>query len=459
MSIPASASDPVEVSPTIHREYRAREPWVIVASWYLIAAPCSILLPPISVGPGVNPIRVLMVILGLMLLRQLLVDPSALNLRRVRVSLLIGCLLLFSVLIHGAGGLVSNLMAAYNYFSFWVLLTLLLAKKRIPPFSYWIKVIGASAAVALTASVLIHLGLLSAPKYRQDASDLFDADRTGAIVDSSAGIWALVAAGHVLTGTWTGRLWKQTLYIIIGTTLVLLGGYRMYLFCAALVLFLFLLIPRLHAVRGMLFLAIPATAIALVTIAALWPDVLTLPALRRMSDLSRARLEDASADLHTQEIQQELAIIERAPFAGEGWNVAADYEVGSSSTGYLPLHGHCLYTALPARIGLPLAAFMLLALLSVAARALYRLATERDRNIFNQRAVCLIAILVFLIASATQNLPGMTSSYAPIAIFICYLVRRDIDISSPRIANPPPILTDNNTQRSLSDRTKTGPLD
>ena len=396
------------------------------SSLYIILAPLSVFLPSISIGINVNPIQILMVMLFcILVLRIFLVEKRVFMKKSVVVCILCASLLAFSVLFHAEEITFEYLRLIFNFFAFFVLLLFFLIEKNIPPFYYWVKVISISAVIALTFSLGTYLGYISSPSYRINIENLFyEGRRTASVVDSAIGLWLCVVAAYVVPGSPLRSLILQFFLLSVSTLLILLGGFTMMLICEAILLLAILMFDRLQSSHSRIVFYAFTFLFILLAISSTATFLAEIPGIERLSiRFQQINDENKSLFFRSLERQQEIEIIKNAPLFGEGWDLLKKYSIGSNDIGYLPLYGHCIYTALPARIGLLISLVLFASILNVMLRGSKVVLRKNICRETNEIFVSLLGIFVFLVASFTQNLAMTSMSFPVISIFIAYIMR------------------------------------
>lgn len=134
----------------------------------------------------------------------------------------------------------------------------------------------------------------------------------------------------------------------------------------------------------------------------------------RMSTLDYSDIDsDESTYFRDLERGYEVMLIHEAPIFGQGWGLSARHKVGSETLGYMGIYGHNMYTALPARVGMPLAIIVILMLVGIVLRILNRYKREKDKSKKNDYMIALEVMLAIIMLSFTSA--GLSNNNIAIA--------------------------------------------
>lgn len=403
-------------SQSIHKRYF----WPYIAALYILLSPISIFMPPINIYAfNINMVRILIFIL-LVKFTFLIFSPKSeikysIILPKNNVPLLFILIYIGGLVLHFQNDLLLEIRDSYNLFSFCIFLILLhYGNDKKFQFEFWSKVQILSCSLAFTIYLLLKTGLISIPTYRENVLNLFELSRASSIIDGTIGIWGLLSVVYINSSI--NKIKHKELYSIIGIIssigIVMVTQFRIMFVLYVLIIILWF---SLSALKQSKFISITFLILLPIFIAINLADLSKLPIFARFSNLITEESNiNSSWQWHKEEREMEVSLIKMKPLAGYGWTVTDKFSIGNNTIGYLMLYGHCIYTALAVRIGLPLALLYIFIFFYIFIKGIHLYKKFKLPNI----AVSTIAIGVYLLISYTQNILMTSLTFFSLAIYV-----------------------------------------
>lgn len=386
--------------------------------WLLILlSPFPVLLRPVF-GFPISPFR----IVGLPIM--CLACYYIFSVRPLISIFVIGfiCSIIFSILIYS--NYIDVLSEAWSYLIF---ISLLIVSKRIPlDIRNITKLFAFVGALGGIIGIYIYIMGSAISMQNQVFDSYLISGRTATLIDASSGVFGAIASiGIILQSK------KIKISILGGIALALsffslaLSQTRSKIIITFLVVLFMILYFGIKGNKRSVFGFV--TAIIMILSASFfmsrYVDVVVRSVVDRMSTLNISKLDDDPSTYYRQlEREKEILLIQNSPVIGNGWGLYSRQSVGTFDYGYMSLYGHNMYTALPARVGVPLAIVLISIIMKMLFRIRRRYSAEKDYNkkvdyMISAQVVVAILWLSFTSAGLANNNIAIATIYGIVAGF------------------------------------------
>lgn len=380
---------------------------------YLVSSAFIYYLPSVP-GTGVNPVNVIAVMIYIV--------AGVKGVRRQGTGLTNASLAYWLLTATGLASCFANdplevfheICVLLTFVSFVVILG---SRDTRVSFQGWMRVLMIVGVAQGITAIAIYWMWIPAPELAGLHS--FNRERTGYIIDGFFGVLS-VLAGLWSLSAYRGR-WSFVLALaatVLGVANAILSGYRSYAVGSGFLLVVFAIWTAVR--RDWRFVAIQAAITAGMALAAAVDPTGRINAMHQR--VMGVRDYDPSLTWRQLESEQERYLIRGNPWIGGGWGLSKRMRV--VYIGDMPSYGHNFYTALPARVGIPLTVYLSVSWLLAAVSGMRRLRGV-DRGDHVSAAVCwygIAAVATVFGVSLVQNVALMSRAFPGFSFFVVPLL-------------------------------------
>lgn len=390
---------------------------------YILLSPISMILPPVPFGNiDLNLYRIPIISLCVISLIWILFRRWILPKKYLMVVIVACFFYCLTFLVHWEDGLIEQINGSFSLLTFLIILFVFMMVHKEHPFKLWTTFMVLSSCIAFLFALSIYLRVMPIPSYRYVVERLFYESRTASVIDSHTGIWGMISAIYLIA---TEKRWRWIILgyfgLIMSTGLIILGGFRTELFIAMLIILSCFFIPSLKNIKKHYLILITVLFPFFILLGS---QLISIEGVRRYRELITGKIgSDTPFYLRKIENQIEIRLIIEKPFLGHGWAVTNKYFISIPGGGTNPIYGHCLYTAIPVRVGIPIFIIIMSIFFLSIIRGWRLLSLDLNPTKKIEITLALFGIIAFLINSITINglLIGTTSGF--VAIYIAHIFR------------------------------------